>query len=348
MKNILFILTTVTALSITSALFWKNTHSPDTSKIQPHQYALFSNTSLNEEPIQPIPETRPLNAQKVALGNALFHDKNLSKNKTLACATCHDLSKGGTDQLPLPITAAAQQAKSSTLPVFNTPTIFNASFNFMQTWKGTAKTLEEQIAIPLFNPFEMGNKSWARILNYINQSPKYASQFQAIYSEPVSSKHVIDAIAEFERSLITPNALFDLYLKGDALALTPYELEGYQLFKDRGCISCHHGINIGGNMFQRAGIFKPMFEKGVHGQEQHKNMIQTADNQTLFKVPSLRNIALTAPYFHNGSVENLEEAIDIMAKHQLGITLPIDENNKIHAFLKTLTGQYQGKSLSDE
>jgi len=301
-----------------------------------------TNQLLIKEPISPIPETLVLNNQKVLLGATLFHDQNLSQNNTLSCASCHDLNKGGSDNLPLPVTSH-QEGEKNTLPVFNTPTVFNTVFNFVQTWKGTAKTLEEQAITPLFNPSEMGNKDWSKILNYLSHSAEYQPLFKMLYPSPISGEYVLDAIAEFERSLITPNARFDLYLKGDPHALSPYELEGYQLFKDRGCIACHHGINVGGTMFQKSGIFKPMFEET----EQNKNLNTTLNinDKTMLKVPSLRNITLTAPYFHNGSVDALEEAIDIMAKHQLGITLPADENNKIQAFLKTLTGQYKGQQL---
>jgi cytochrome c peroxidase len=304
-----------------------------------HQRVLLSHTTFQQEPIIPLPDRLPLNRQKVILGEKLFHDVNLSHNKTLSCASCHDLNKGGADGLSLPITAQNQKNKLPNQPIFNSPTVFNSTFNFAQGWEGKTRTLKLQAAIPLFNTFEMGNTSWSDILNYLELSPSYQSQFSQVYaSAKIEGEHVLDAISEFERSLITPNSRFDLYLKGDKQVLSTYELDGYQLFKDRGCISCHHGINIGGNMFQKAGVFKPLFE----------NVAYMNNNQKLFKVPSLRNIALTAPYFHDGSIETLEEAIDLMAKHQLGVTLLQDENNKIQAFLKTLTGQYKGQLLSDE
>ncbi|VAW49730.1 Cytochrome c551 peroxidase [hydrothermal vent metagenome] len=309
------------------------------SEPEESQRLLLSHAKLQQEPITPIPESLPLSSQKVKLGEMLFHDVNLSHNKHLSCSSCHDLQKGGTDGLPLPITAAHQKSNLPNQPVFNSPTVFNSTFNFAQGWEGKTRNLAQQAAIPLFNTFEMGNTSWSNILNYLNQSPSYHSLFRQLYNtKEVQPEQVIDAISEFERSLFTPNARFDLYLKGDQDILSAYELDGYQLFKDRGCISCHHGINIGGNMFQKAGIFKPLF----------KNLGYMNNNEKLFKVPTLRNIAITAPYFHDGSIDNLEEAIDLMAKHQLGITLPQDENNKIQAFLKTLTGQYKGQLLSYE
>ena len=291
--------------------------------------------AYQKEPITPIPESLNLNSQKVQLGEQLFHDPNLSHDKTLSCATCHNLKKGGADGLPHPNSASLQKASLPNHTVFNSPTIFNATFNFVQGWEGKAKNLKQQIAIPLFNHFEMGNKNWDGILTYLNHTPHYKQSFQKIYNAPISSEMVVDVISEFERSLITPNSPFDLYLKGQSNALSRNEQEGYRLFKKRGCIACHQGINIGGNLYQKTGIFKPM-----HPSQEHK--------PKQFKVPSLRNIALTAPYFHDGAIETLEEAINLMAEHQLGLDLPLDENQKIQAFLKTLTGQYKGQSLSYE
>ncbi|MCF6253348.1 MAG: c-type cytochrome [Thiomicrorhabdus sp.] len=322
-----------------SIVLYLDTRQPCDMHQTEHQHALLSHATFQQEPITPIPEQLPLNSLKVLLGEKLFHDVNLSHDNTLSCASCHDLKKGGTDGLPLPITAKNQKNQLPNHPVFNSPTVFNSRFNFVQGWEGNARTLEQQAAIPLFNTFEMGNTSWSKTLKYLSQSPNYQTLFTQVYgTSTIKGEHVLNAISEFERSLITPNSRFDLFLKGDKQVLSAYERDGYQLFKDRGCISCHHGINIGGNMFQKAGVFKPLFENAAY----------MNNNQKLFKVPSLRNIALTAPYFHDGSIETLEEAIDLMAKHQLGITLLQDENNKIQAFLKTLTGQYKGQLLSDE
>ncbi len=338
MKNSVKILTGLATIAL-GVVLYLDTRLPCHTEPEDSQQRLLSQTTFQQEPIRPIPDSLPLSSQKVRLGEMLFHDVNLSHNKTLSCASCHDLQKGGTDGRALPITAENQKAKLPNAPVFNSPTVFNSSFNFVQGWEGKTRNLEQQAAIPLFNVFEMGNTTWSTILNYLSQSANYRSMFRELYkTTTILPEQVIDAISEFERSLFTPNARFDLYLKGDQTILTAYELDGYQLFKDRGCISCHHGVNVGGNMFQKAGIFKPLFE----------NVDYMNNNEKLFKVPSLRNIAVTAPYFHDGSIEHLEEAVDLMAKHQLGITLPQDENNKIQAFLKTLTGQYKGRVLSYE
>ncbi len=335
MKHSVKILSFLSLLALSVVLLGDFINSPQANHLHKTPPPLEPHPAYQQEPISPIPETLNLNIQKVQLGEQLFHDSNLSQDKTLSCASCHDLKKGGADGLVHPNTASLQKSHLPNHTVFNSPTIFNATFNFMQGWEGKTKNLKQQIAIPLFNPFEMGNKNWHNILTYLNQTAHYKQQFQKIYGSPISSDQVIDAISEFERSLITPNSPFDLYLKGQSNALTQDEIDGYHIFKKRGCISCHHGINIGGNLFQKAGIFKPMYPT-----QEHK--------PKLFKVPSLRNITLTAPYFHDGSVETLEEAINLMAEHQLGLELPLDENQKIQAFLKTLTGQYKGQSLSYE
>lgn len=354
MKRSVKILVSLSTIALGLVIFLEATRSLESpendSQHSLKMNPLLSNPFIQKEPISPIPDTLNLNTQKIHLGEKLFHDKNLSHNNTLSCASCHDLQKGGADGLALSNAASFQKTKLADQPVFNSPTVFNATFNFVQGWQGTAKTLEQQTAIPLFNTFEMGNTNWDNILKYLNQKPEYKQLFQQVYRRPILGEHVIDAISEFERSLITPNAPFDQYLKGNLNILSDDELKGYQLFKTLGCISCHHGINVGGNMFQKAGIFKPMFEKQIPASLSDSLVIQhSADNkEPLFKVPSLRNIALTAPYFHDGSVDTLEEAIDIMAKHQLGITLPLDENHKIQAFLNALTGQYKGQSLSHE
>jgi len=335
MKNSVKILSFLSLLALSLILFWSLSNSSQENTHYDRLYLSEPLSTSNQELITPIPETLNLNTQKVHLGEQLFHDKNLSHDNTLSCAFCHNVKKGGGDGLAQPVTASLQKKNLPNHTVFNSPTIFNVGFNFVQGWEGKTKNLEQQTAIPLFNPFEMGNKNWSKILNYLNQTPHYKQQFQSIYASAISSEQVIDVISEFKRSLTTPNSPFDLYLKGQLDSLTHYELEGYQLFKKRGCISCHNGVNIGGNLFQKAGIFTPM-----HPQSEH--------SPQLFKVPTLRNIALTAPYFHDGSVDNLKEAINLMAKHQLQLELPTDENKKILAFLQTLTGQYQNQTLSYE
>ncbi|MEA1988143.1 MAG: cytochrome c peroxidase [Pseudomonadota bacterium] len=293
----------------------------------------------NAEPIPPIPETLDLNIQKVLLGEKLFHDKNLSADKTISCASCHDLSKGGTDHRPQSI------GIYNRLGDINTPTVFNSTFNFVQFWDGRADSLQEQAISTLFGSHEMGNKDKEAILNYLNGSNEYRLLFKSLYPTPISFNTFIDALTEFEKSLITPNSRFDKYLKGDNNALNTIELEGYQFFKTRGCISCHQGINIGGNMYQKAGIFKKTSTQQNRNLDGRYTVTKNIDDKGLLKVPSLRNIALTPPYFHDGSTDTLEIAVDVMGKAQLGTELSEQEIHKIVAFLKTLTGEYKKQPL---
>ncbi|MBI4322919.1 MAG: cytochrome-c peroxidase [Candidatus Omnitrophica bacterium] len=293
------------------------------------------------EPIQPIPVRVTLDQRKVALGQRLFHDPQLSHDNTLACASCHDLRKGGTDR------RARSIGINGALGEVNAPTVYNAAFNFKQFWDGRAETLEEQAAGPLHNPKEMG-ASWPEVIAKLTQDPGYVQTFKKLYPDGISAASIADAIAAFERSLITPNARFDRFLRGDQEALTAEEREGYRLFKDLGCVVCHQGVNIGGNMFQTMGKMADYFA--------NRGNIATADfgrynvtgderDRYKFKVPTLRNIALTAPYFHDATAQTLEEAIQTMAKYQLGVSLTAREVELLVAYLNTLTGEYEGKPL---
>jgi len=292
------------------------------------------------EVIPPIPNSLAVDHQKVILGEKLFHDANLSADGTISCSSCHDLSMGGTDN------KAVSTGIRNQLGELNSPTVFNAVFNFSQFWDGRAKTLEVQAIGPLFNDHEMGNTSWNRIINYLEQTKEYALLFNKIYSAPIDSNQVLDAIAEYEKTLITPNSRFDQYLKGDTHALNTIELEGYELFKSRGCISCHQGVNMGGNMYQKAGIFEDISPNEPNSAWVGRFAVtQLEEDRGAFKVPTLRNIALTAPYFHDGSAKNLTEAVNIMGQAQLGIELSNLEVQKITAFLKSLTGEYKKQPL---
>ena len=279
--------------------------------------------NLINEPIQPLPQNINLNTEKVALGERLFHDPILSKDNSISCSTCHSLNKAGTDGLTF------SKGIHRSIGDANTPTVFNSSFNFRQFWDGRAKTLAEQLDGPITNPKEMGS-SWEKIVIKLKTNHKYVETFTKVYSDGITEKNIKNAIVTFEQSLITPNSRFDQYLRGNVNAITKIEKKGYQLFKQYGCISCHQGINVGGNMFQNFGIFETP---------------PSAFRNQKFKVPSLRNVALTAPYFHNGSADTLEDAVKTMAKYQLGRTLKTKDLNAIVNFLKTLTGKYKGVYL---
>ncbi|OCR02112.1 cytochrome B6 [Oscillatoriales cyanobacterium USR001] len=326
----------VAGLAIARSQFF--TPAPKLSEIPVQQRAI----SIIKEPIQPIPLHIDLNLNKVALGEKLFNETKLSHNNNISCASCHNLKTGGTDNLVYSFST------SGTFTLVNTPTIFNVGFNFRQFWDGRSETLEEQIDGPLNSSHEMGS-NWPEIISKLKQDPNYVSTFKQLYQDSITRENTKDALATFMRSLYTPNSRFDKYLRGDTNAITNEEKKGYSLFKNYGCISCHQGINVGGNMFQKFGILNDYFaNRGniTKSDSGRANITQEPSDDRVFKVPSLRNVELTAPYFHDGSTKSLENAVTVMAKYQLGRTLSKEEIALIIKFLKTLTGEYQGKSLS--
>ena len=293
---------------------------------------------VSEEPIQPIPLEIKLDSRKVELGRRLFHDPRLSADNTISCAYCHNLANGGMDSLPRSIGIGGMEGK------INAPTVFNSGFNASQFWDGRVKTLEEQIDFPMQNTCEMGT-TWPEVIDKLKQDGDYQQVFASIYPEGIGQSSIRDAIATFERSLITPNSRFDQYLRGDKQALDKDELEGYELFKSLGCISCHQGVNVGGNMFEKIGLFADYFVHRGNVQEidfGRYNVTKNEEHRYEFRVPSLRNVALTAPYFHDASAKTLEQAVSVMGEYQLGVNLEKDEIAKVVKFLRTLTGVYQG------
>ncbi|MGR8979596.1 MAG: cytochrome c peroxidase [Gammaproteobacteria bacterium] len=295
------------------------------------------------EPVQPLPLTVDLDPEKVALGNKLFHDRLLSGDNTLNCAFCHDLTRGGVDQARVATGIRGQQG-----PI-NSPTVYNAMYNIAQFWDGRAKDLQEQAQGPVANPIEMGAE-WDDVVNKLKQVVDYQNAFAKLYpKQGLTKTTVTDAIAVFEESLVTPNARFDRYLRGDQAMLTADENEGYQLFKDN-CASCHFGPALGGLSFEKMGVKQDYFKlRGGELTEADNgrfNVTKDEKDRHFFKVPVLRNIELTHPYFHDGSVDNLTEAVRIMGQVQVGKTFTGEETGKIVAFLKTLTGEYKGKALT--
>jgi len=285
------------------------------------------------EPIQPIPKQMKLDARKVALGKRLFSDVRLSGNCTVSCASCHDLKKGGTDNKSRSIGINGQ------LSDINSPTVLNVAFNFKHFWDGRANTLEEQAEGPILNPKEMGC-NWNSLLGRLAKDPTYPAAFQEIFPDGITIAAVKSSLATFMRSLTTPNCRFDRFLRGDVSILTDAEKRGYELFKERGCVRCHQGINVGGNIFSKFGVLGDYFkDRGnvTKADLGRFNVTGKEEDRFVFKVPGLRNVSLTAPYFHDGSVATLEEAVSVMARYQLGSDIPKDEVNLIVAFLKTLT-----------
>ena len=300
--------------------------------------------ALTDEPITPIPLKVELDQEKVTLGEGLFNDVRLTKNNKMSCASCHQLRNGGDDNLAIGVTPAG------TSHIINTPTIFNARFNFRQNWDGSAASLEEQIEKLISNHLE-ADTTWEILLNKISSDIEITKLFDNIYIDGITKANYLDALTAFEKSLITPNARFDQYLRGNSDAITDEEKKGYALFKKYGCISCHQGINIGGNLFQRFGIFYNYLKKRgdiTTADYGRQNITNRERDKHVFKVPTLRNIELTAPYFHDGKTESLGNAILIMGQTQLGVTISNKDITMIEKFLKTLTGEYKGILLGAE
>jgi len=295
-----------------------------------------------DEPVQPLPMTVELDPGKVALGERLYQDVRLSGDDTISCATCHDLAKGGTDQ------ARSSTGIGGQVGPINSPTTYNSGYFVRQFWDGRAGTLEEQAAGPVHNPMEMGG-SWEVVIPKLEQDPEYVEAFQTLYpGQGMSGDAIVDAIAEFERSLNTPNSRFDQFLRGDKEAINEEELKGYQLFKAAGCATCHVGPAMGGESFERMGLKGDYFADRGDVTDVDRGLANFTKNeadQFKFKVPTLRNIAVTYPYFHDGRTSDLKEAVTIMAKYQRGIELSDQDAEAIAKFLNTLTGEYKGELL---
>lgn len=289
------------------------------------------NTVYGYEPVQPIPQKIEYDREKAELGKLLFHDPILSRDNKVSCFSCHDVyNKCGTDHEPVSTGFHNRKGK------VNASTVLNAVFNFRLFWDGSAKNLKEQVYGPIQSPEEM-NMTIEEVEERLNKHPLYIRRFKKVYgANRITFDMVADAIAEFEKALITPNSKFDRYLRGE-IQLSQEELEGYKLFKKLGCISCHNGVNLGGNSFQKVGVIKEYPWKPDN--PDRYRITKNEFDKNVYRVPVLRNIDCTYPYFHDGSVKTLEEAVQVMAYYNLGFRLPEDELKKIIAFLKTLRGE---------
>jgi cytochrome c peroxidase len=274
-------------------------------------------------PITPIPPAPAADPLKLALGEHLFGDRRLSRDGTLACASCHDIHGNGADD-----GRHATAPEGSKLP-FTILTVFNAALTFRLNWEGNYRTLEAQAQSSLENPANMGT-SVAEVLARLNADPVTAREFRAAYGRIADRASLLNAIATYERSLVTPGGRFDQWLAGDGQALTAKEQAGYRLFSSLGCISCHQGVNVGGNLFARRGVFHPLASR----------------TPAILRVPSLRNIATLAPYFHDGSAPTLADAVRTMAIAQLDRSLSDQQIDAIVAFLGTLTGKFHGTTVA--
>ena len=298
--------------------------------------SLIDLESYSDHPIPPIPLQVDVDTDRAALGAKLFHDPILSVNNEVSCSTCHDLQKGGV------VNEATTLGVTDERGVRNVPSVFNVRYNFSYFWDGRAETLAHQIDDVLQNPIEMG-ETWQNIERKLNSNTFYVADFERVYGTKATRDSIIDALMVYQNSLITPNSRFDQYVRGDKAALTETEVQGYELFQSMGCIACHQGVNIGGNLYQKLGIFKAYQPLNATKDQGRFEITQKEVDKYVFKVPSLRNIALTAPYLHDGSIATLDEVIRIMGEYQLGRQLKDAEVDRLEAFLQTLTGEYQGQ-----
>ncbi|MFI0376109.1 MAG: cytochrome-c peroxidase [Candidatus Thiodiazotropha sp.] len=283
-----------------------------------------------DEPIQPIKPVQNINLGQVELGKKLYFDPRLSKSGFISCNSCHNLSMGGTDNLKTSIGHNWQQG-----PI-NAPTVLNSSLNVAQFWDGRAADLKAQAGGPIANPGEMAFTHTLAI-DVLTSIPEYVMEFKQVFgSDKITIDEVTQAIAEFEKTLVTPNSRFDQWLLGDKQVLSQDEMAGYTLFKQSGCVSCHNGEAVGGNSFQKMGVVEPY--KAKSPAEGLSAVTGKDADRFKFKVPTLRNVEMTYPYFHDGEAETLTEAVDVMGRLQLGKKFSDNENAQIVAFLKTLTG----------
>ncbi len=300
--------------------------------------ALMTAAQAQFKPIPEKPPALPGNAAtgaKVELGKMLFFDPRLSASHAISCNSCHNVGLGGVDVEEKSLGHHWQKGGR------NSPTVFNAVFNTAQFWDGRAKDLEEQAGGPMVNPIEMASPK-AHVAEQLAAIPGYVTAFKTAFPgepAPVTLVNAQKAIAVFEATLITPNAPFDRYLKGDASALSAAQKEGLQLFMNKGCAACHNGINVGGGRYAPFGIVeKPGAELLPPADKGRFMVTKTTGDEYVFKVPTLRNITLTAPYFHSGRAWDLSQAVGVMAASQIGIPVNADETANIVAFLGSLTG----------
>ena len=296
--------------------------------------AEFYNDGLGGEPVRPIAERLEYDEAKAELGRILYHDTRLSIDNTISCASCHDLGTAGVDNKQY------SEGVGGQFGGVNAPTVYNAVYNFVQFWDGRAATLALQAAGPPLNPVEMGCESFDQIIAKLSKDRALTRAFKAVYPDGWSEANITDAIAQFEHTLLTPNSRFDKYLKGDAEAITAEELEGYNLFKKYNCATCHVGPILGGQSYELMGQYADYFaERGTELTiEDNGRFKETAveRDRHRFKVPGLRNVAHTAPYFHDGTEPELKEAVCKMGTYQVGVELSDEDEEKIVAFLKAI------------
>lgn len=284
-------------------------------------------------PIQPIPKVIGIDEGWRDLGKALFHSPLLSKDNTIACSSCHSIAFGGDDGFSLSTGVGSHVGER------NSPTVLNAVFNFRQFWDGREPNLARQIQGPIHNPVEMAT-SWPEIIEKLSKDAYFSATFSELSVEGISEQSIVKALVTFEESLVTPGAPIDRYLLGDTEALSSQQIRGLNKFINFGCTTCHQGKNIGGNFYQKLGRIDTIPEQLTQDLGKYLTSNDPGDRY-VFKVPSLRNVEHTAPYFHNGAVNTLSEAVDIMAKSQLGMELSQEDNEDLVALLKSFSAPVQ-------
>lgn len=299
----------------------------------------------------PAPANNPTTAEKVELGGMLYFDPRLSSTGTVSCNSCHNVMLGGEDNRAFSMGVHGQLGGRSA------PTVWNSAFNSVQFWDGRADSLEAQAAGPVTAGVEMGMKNWGEVIARLKTMPGYVVAFKSAFGENaiISKENITKAIAAYERTLITPNSPYDRYVKGDAAALSEQQVRGMNSFLQTGCTSCHSGAAFNGPAMPAGSGFYvnfPTFTDSAYiaqyellKDKGRGEVTKNSADDHKYKVPVLRNIALTAPYFHNGSVKTLDEAVRVMAKVQLNKTLSADEVSDIVAFLNALTGEFPQQTL---
>ena len=330
-----FILLIIGLIFAVSLVYFKFTH-PVTINDKESQLTVYQDQPV-EGALQPLPLITYINNDWMRLGEALFNSTLLSSDNMVSCASCHLVSAGGEDGFPVSV------GVNSKIGTRNSPTVLNAALNFKQFWDGRALSLSEQMLGPIHNPVEM-NSNFPQIIKKLKNTPTFSNAFQRLASDGVTEKNIIKAIATYQESLITPGSALDRYLLGDNSALNKEQKIGLQKFTEYGCITCHQGRNVGGNLFQKLGRLDDVPAHLLKDKGRF-DVTKLEEDMHVFKVPSLRNVALTAPYFHDGSISSLHEAVKLMAKMQLGMSLSDDDVNDIVAFLNSLTGKVEEQGI---
>jgi cytochrome c peroxidase len=289
---------------------------------------------LTLEPLKPVPTGIPVDHDAAALGHSLFYDRRLSKDQTVSCQSCHQDEHAGADGRPRGVGA------HGTTGGINVPTVWNSSLNFKQQWAGGAESTAELIPKIIKNPAVFDN-DFATIIARLTSDPVSVATFAATYPDGITEHNIVHALASYTNALTTPGARFDRYLSGDEQAITEREKRGYERFKSYGCVACHQGVNVGGNMFQHFGVMGDYFaNRALTPADQGRyNVTQQEADRFRFKVPSLRNVEHTAPYFHDGSAPTLDAALDVMFRYQLGRRPASGDKELIIEFLKTLSAR---------